>query len=220
MGVNPPDPTPYEGHDNDVAEARNLLLEFIGNCAPVTYRATILARRSPLALGLLVVACLTEVRDDDFPAVQRATMRGEAYRDPVVRREVAALLDLVDEGASPEAVTTAGGHVDNNTLPYRETVADRIARRDLLRVDWERLAADFTDEVTDWSRFTDEHDRRGCWVCLHSVCMVGYEDEEGDEEQDAPSGDTVPEAGESAPDPEAVERRYAHEHGNQESAPE
>lgn len=212
MSVNPPDPTPYEGHDPDVANARNDLLEYIGNCAPVTYRANVLAKRSPLALKLLVVATLYPLRDEDFSPLELATLRGEVERDRHAQRLVDDLLDQVETGADPESITTSGGEVDNNTLPYRESVADSHARRDVLRVDFERLARDFTDEVTDWAGFTDEHDTRGCYACLGGTCMVGYEDALDDDEDD--------DAAEPVPDPEAIERRYAYEHDTQESAPE
>lgn len=212
MSVNPPDPTPYEGHDPDVANARNDLLEYIGNCAPVTYRANVLAKRSPLALKLLVVATLYPLRDEDFSPLVLATLRGEVARDRHAQRLVDDLLEQVESGADPETITAWGDQVDNNTLPYRQSVADSHARRDVLNVDFERLARDFTDEVTDWAGFTDEHDTRGCYACLGGTCMVGYEDVLDDDEDD--------DAAESVPDPEAIERRYAYEHGTQESAPE
>lgn len=227
MSVNPPDPTPYEGHDPDVANARNDLLEYIGNCAPVTYRANVLAKRSPLALKLLVVSTLYPVRDEDFSPVALATLRGEVQRDRQAKRIVDDLLAQVESGADPETITAWGDQVDNNTLPYRQTVADSHARRDVLNVDFERLARDFCDEVTDWAGFTDEHDTRGCYTCLHGTCMVGYEDVLGDDEddgaEDVPAGDTALEAvdaPEPEPDREAIERRYAHEHGPQESTGE
>jgi hypothetical protein len=183
MSVNPPEPTIYEQGDKAVATVRNLLLEYIGNCSPVTRRAEKLAVRSPLALGLLVVATLVnEVRSDDFEAVQVATMQGEVERDRVCKMLLDDLLNMVESGIGPQDITLAGPDADNNTLPYRQHVADSIARRDLLNVDWEQLARDFADDKTEWQGFTKEHDTRGCYPCLANCCMVGYEDALDDDE--------------------------------------
>lgn len=170
------DPTRHERGDEDVAEARCTVREWLGNSEPVYHRSMIFANRSPLALGLFVVACLHGVRDDDFTATEYATMQGEVAHDVWARHALAALREHVDTDNDPQALVVSGPWVDNNTLPVRQFVVDCTARRSLMNIDWHKLAEDMSEVHPDWQGFTDEHDGRGCHDCLMNVCLVGLED--------------------------------------------
>lgn len=182
MSSNKPDPTVHEP-GNDVAEARHTVMEWLGNCYPVMDRSLIFVGRSPLALGLFVVACLYGVREEDFDAIQYATMEGEVARDRRARKALEDLREHIDTDGDPEALVGQGDQVDNHTFPVRQYVADTLSRRDVMNIDWHKLAADMSDEPADWQGFTSEHDGRGCANCLNDTCMVGYEDadEPGDD---------------------------------------
>jgi hypothetical protein len=209
MSSNPPDPTKHEGYDNDVAEARHTVMEWLGNCFPIQHIAVSFADRSPLALGYFVMAAIHGVREDDFTQVEMATMRGETWRDRLAKNLLALIEHHVDGGGTPEALVLSGPQVDNNTAPYRQTVADSIARRDLTRIDWHKLAEDMSDEPPTWAGYTEEHDTRGCFGCLGPGCMVGYEDELTDDGEE-----------EDQPDPVAMGRLARRALGREESAPE
>lgn len=194
MSSNAPDPTEHEGYDDDVAEARHTVMEWLGNTYTIEPQGNVLAARSPLALGILVTACLHGLREDSFTEVEIATARGEVDGDREARDILAAVLDE-DEG--PEADTeraiaalTMDGipprdrrarmmvHTtrDTTTNPYRGYVVDAIAYRDLKNIDWHKLADDKCDEPPAWKSFTEDHDGRGCFACLAGHCLVGLED--------------------------------------------
>lgn len=192
MSSNTPDPTRHESGDNDVAEARHVVMEWLGNCYPVQDRSLIFVDRSPLALGLFVVACLYGVREEDFTATEYATMEGEVARDKRAREALEELREHVDTDNDPEALVGAGPMVDNSTFPVRQYVADSLTRHDVMNIDWHKLAGDMSYEPADWQEFTDEHDGRGCANCLNDTCMVGYEDadyeDDGDGDGELPQG--------------------------------
>lgn len=207
MGVNPPDPTADESYDTNVADARNTVMEWLGNCYPVQSIAAAFVDQSPLALGYFVVAALHGVREGDFTPVHLATMRGEVQRDRVAKGYLSLVEAAVDSRMDPETLVLSGSHPDNNTAPYRQHVADAIARRDLLRIDWHKLAEDMSDEPPTWKGYTEDHDTRGCVACTGAGCMVGYEDVLAEDAEEATN------ASEAEPDMEAIERAEAFRSG-------
>lgn len=188
---NEPDPTEHEDGDPAVADARNDVLEWLGNCAPVYHTGNLLSQVSPLALGIFVTSCLLGLEEDSFTEVEVATAQGEVAHTPRARRILEGVLGeneavvamgahlmpdipAADHGA--RALLLLGPDVDNNTAPYRDHMEQRIERTVLARVDWHKLADDMNDEPPPWKSYTEDHDGRGCFDCLAGHCLVGLED--------------------------------------------
>lgn len=188
---NPPDPTAHEGYDKAVADARNDVLEWVGNCAPVYDVVNLLSQVSPLSLGIFVTSCLLGLEEDSFTEVEIATAKGEVAHTPRARMIMGGVLgeieavkimgkhlmpDTPEADRGARALLLLGPEVDNNTAPYRDHMEGRIERRHLARVDWHKLAEDMNDEAVPWQSYTVDHDGRGCFDCLAGHCLVGLED--------------------------------------------
>lgn len=191
MSSNTPDPTDHEGGDDAVAESRHLVMEWLGNVAPIQTAYTLFADVSPLALGIFVTSCLHGLQEDSFTEVERATALGEVNDHRTARMLLEGILgeneavnamaahlwpDVEEADRGAHSILALGECSTDDTFRFTGWTGNNIPRHHLARIDWWKLADDLSDETPTWRKRTPDHDPRGCYNCLANTCLIGLED--------------------------------------------
>lgn len=191
MSSNAPDPTEHEDHDDDVAEARHKVMEWLGNTAPIQTAYLLFVDLSPLALGMFVTSCLHGLQEESFSDLQRATALGEVNDHRTARmllegilgeneavNEMAGMLwpDVEEADRGAYSIMALGQGAGPDVHQFAGWTRNAIPLNDLERIDWWKLAEDLSDEPPTWKQRTPDHDPHGCYDCLGKTCLIGLED--------------------------------------------